>query len=116
MTKEELKNKLLEEYSCKNCYTCKHRGSVVGSAHSSCTVFKEQKTIEMLSILLSTQGAINPTSIKVTFDADTEEEFSLPAQEWSEHGLRNGWVVFPINFDPTWLKYCLFYVPLSKPD
>lgn len=30
-----------------------------------------------------------------------------------EHGVRNGWFVWPVNFDPTWLQNCDGFTPTS---
>ena len=53
----------------KNCYTCVHRLSIPGDAHTRC----------------------NNVNAKVEGDS---------------YGIRMGWFIWPLNFDPTWLKSC----------
>lgn len=31
--------------------------------------------------------------------------------EGDEHGIKNGWFLWPFNFDPCWLKDCSGYLP-----
>ena len=52
-----------------NCYTCKHRGTIPGDAHSRCS----------------------------------NEEAKVQGKET---GIRRGWFMWPLNFDPTWLISC----------
>jgi hypothetical protein len=26
--------------------------------------------------------------------------------EFEEHGVKNGWAMWPANFDPIWMKWC----------
>ncbi len=97
-----------------NCFTCKHRGSVVGSAHSCCNhpivELPSMRQLLMLK-LLSGVGSTNPTQLIITSN-DTGESFSM--QEWDEYGISKGWVIYPINFDPTWLKHCHMYESKSE--
>jgi hypothetical protein len=84
-----------------NCYNCKHRGTVPGSAHSSCkilssTISDKQKTIEM-ELLLAT-GQIR------MFDEKTNRDLV----ELNPHGVRNGWATWPMDFDPIWVDSCAF--------
>lgn len=30
------------------------------------------------------------------------------------HGIRNGWFLFPYNFDPVWLEECNSFTPKSS--
>lgn len=89
-----------------NCYTCIHRGQVVGSAHSCCKheMFQipELKKI-MIMQLLQGRLNVNPSCIVLT---DTETDEKQPLQDFNPHGIRNGWVIFPMNFDPVWLNKC----------
>ena len=47
------------------CYSCKHRRSIQGDAHSACA---------------------KPD----------------PEMKGDAHGIRNGWFMYPLNFDPVW--------------
>ena len=84
-----------------NCYTCKFKGTVPGSAHSSCGALshiienkEEAKAMEFL--------------ISLGMKTLTKEDGS-PAVELDPHGVRNGWASWPIDFDPTWVSSCAFY-------
>lgn len=71
-----------------NCYECEYRGRVPGDAHSCChypgtdtgilSMF-EQKNIDLI--------------IKLNIKAHG-------------HGVKRGWFLWPVNFDPTWLINC----------
>ena len=81
-----------------DCYKCKYRGAVVGSAHSSCKHPKcetvdENPLVGLLSILGSVRGGVPPigTGLKI---------------KGSEHGIKKGWFNHPLNFDPVWLEEC----------
>ena len=94
-----------------NCFTCIHRGTVCGSAHSSCKVFDGKETLKFTTSLNSMKASMfqhttNFSELVLTFEGRDEQ---IPVQDWHEHGIRNGWALFPENFDPVWLKYCLFY-------
>lgn len=64
-----------------NCYQCVHRGSVPGSCHSSCR--HPQASL--------TAFFIGENPLGVTANA---------------HGIRKGWFVWPMDFDPVWLETC----------
>lgn len=80
------------------CYTCKFKGSVIGSAHSSCKVISETKAenSSMLELLLATH------QVKLT--SGNEELIEL-----DQHGVLNGWANWPLDFDPVWVNNCKFY-------
>lgn len=93
-------------YFKPNCYTCKHRGEVVGSAHSCCKhpILSPNLRMFMMLRYLNSLGSTNPTNIFVTINSE-----KFPLQEWDEIGVRNGYVLYPDNFDPTWLEKCFLY-------
>lgn len=72
------------------CYTCKHRGTVPGDAHSSCNQGLHEYTH---------RNPDNTVNIRVSLDP---------------HGVRNGWAMWPFNFDPIWVESCNSYVNTSK--
>ena len=81
-----------------DCYKCKWRGEVAGSAHSSCKhpkckFINDNAVLTMLSILGSVRGGLPPveTGLKV---------------KGNEYGIRSGWFNHPLNFDPVWLEEC----------
>lgn len=82
-----------------NCYKCKFRGNVAGSAHSRCNLISsldEPKSSE-LEFLLS-------TGVYELVDKNTNE----PLVKLNQHGVKNGWAMWPINFDPVWVESCKF--------
>jgi hypothetical protein len=38
------------------------------------------------------------------------------AIELDQHGVDNGWAMWPIDFDPIWVKKCQFYNPLLESE
>lgn len=89
-----------------NCYNCKWRGEVVGSAHSCCNHPKAKietgNLIGLLSILSG--GSMPPMKTELKVKGDP-------------HGVRNGWFNHPLNFDPVWLEECNGFESINlKPD
>lgn len=86
----------------KNCYDCKFKGSVPGSAHSSCNILKEAITDSskrtQLELLLATH------QVKLTMGENEE-----PMVKMNEHGIKNGWANWPLDFDPVWIEDCKFF-------
>jgi hypothetical protein len=83
-----------------DCYKCKFRGSVVGSAHSSCKILKQisdKEKTEQLEFMLA-MGQVTLTN--------GENE---PLVKLNPHGVKNGWAIWPINFDPVWIESCVFF-------
>jgi hypothetical protein len=70
-----------------NCYKCIHRGTVPGDAHSCCK-YPGNKT-GMFDMFI--QPANNAEKLNIKADP---------------HGVRNGWFMWPVNFDPVWLLNC----------
>lgn len=67
-----------------NCYTCKFRGNVPGSAHSSC----DHPDADLMSAFLGE----NPLEIVAV-----------------RHAVASGWFIWPADFDPRWLISCKGY-------
>lgn len=83
-----------------NCYKCKHRGTVLGSAHSSCNhpAFSDALN-DPLGQLMSIFGSVGRVP-PVRAESDVVKVVGNP------HGIRMGWFQHPYNFDPVWLKEC----------
>ena len=64
----------------ENCYKCKHRGLVTGSAHFSCGHPKNKNNF---------LGDPQALGIKA-----------------KSHGVKSGWFMWPWDFDPVWLENC----------
>ena len=71
------------------CYTCVHRRDVPGDAHSSCAHPKNEPFVELVKFVAGL-----PTELNIKAD---------------EHGVKSGWFLYPINFDPVWLENCEGY-------
>lgn len=75
----------------KKCYDCKHRGTVPGSAHSSCRHPACKTSGNMLTALFEGSLGIYPPELNI---------------KANPYGVKSGWFMFPMNFDPTWLENC----------
>lgn len=79
-----------------NCYECRHRGTVPGDAHSCChhpEVDKRGGGDVFTAIVSMLTGDMAQASAKLHIQANP-------------HGVRNGWFMWPFNFDPVWLENC----------
>ena len=86
-----------EEFSC---YKCIYRGTVPGDRHSAC----HHPNIENdLGVLMSLIVGRAPDKIR---------ELDIRADPW---GVANGWFMWPVNFDPMWLRNCNGYT-IEKPS
>lgn len=73
-----------------NCYNCKHRGEVPGSAHSSCSTMQPQDSFVVAMYIQQRNGYTQNLKL-------------------NPHGMRNGWAFWPVDFDPVWVEQCNFY-------
>jgi hypothetical protein len=76
-----------------DCFNCPYRANVPGSAHSACNhqVIKPG--------VVTAMGLIgNPTALE-------------PYIKINPIGIRGGWAIYPINFDPTWITCTLNIEP-----
>ena len=71
-----------------NCYECKFRGSVPGDAHSCC---KYPGTATGILDYFSSKNPLIAEKLNIKGNA---------------HGIRSGWFMWPVNFDPVWLENC----------
>ena len=72
----------------QNCYNCEYRGRVAGDAHSCCKY---------------------PGTSTGMFDIFNSKNFEIAKElniQGVEHGVRSGWFLWPVNFDPVWLENC----------
>lgn len=77
-----------KENTKANCYNCKYRGSVPGDCHSSC------------------HYPGNDTGILSFFSSVNRENAMKLNIKGNPHGIKNGWFMWPVNFDPVWLENC----------
>jgi len=82
-----------------NCYKCQFKGSVPGSAHSSCGLIKamlkgmpDDKIASMEVMLMLGQAKLS---------SNDEDLIVL-----DPHGVKNGWADWPFDFDPVWVQKC----------
>lgn len=79
------------------CYTCEYRGTVLGSAHSSCNhpIFAKDETLRVVIPIAVMMHGSQVLRRMPHFELDVEE-----------HGIVNGYFSFPVDFDPVWLNNC----------
>jgi len=70
------------------CFECKFRGSVPGDAHSCC---KYPGNSTGMFDMFNKNNIINVTKLNI---------------KGNNHGIRNGWFMWPVNYDPVWLENC----------
>lgn len=83
-----------------NCYECIHRRDLPGNAHSRCVhpsnaEINDNPMMNIMAIL----GGVS------RIPAFTMEGGELGVKG-NEHGIRRGWFIWPMNFDPVWLEAC----------
>lgn len=77
-----------------NCYECQYRGDLAGDAHSCCNHPDIKKDSNMFgAIIEALQGNFIEAIHKLNIRANA-------------HGIKNGWFIWPANFDPVWLENC----------
>jgi hypothetical protein len=85
-----------------DCYQCRHRGSVPGSAHSCCKHPKNAKALEdPFSQLVSIFSSVGRSKPIIAVD----EAYELAVQ-LNPHGVFNHWANWPFDFDPIWVNAC----------
>lgn len=92
------------------CYDCVHRGEVPGSAHSSCqhpaTHGTRQSPFMQLAGIVGKRGGDQLAAMASSFDEGPGRAALQLKIRGNDYGIRNGWFVWPVNFDPTWLESC----------
>ena len=77
-----------------NCYECKYRGCADYSAHSTCNHPRvNDLVLKILALHCLTMG------IRKGAIADLNISYN-------NHGFKNGWFYWPLNYDPVWLETC----------
>lgn len=90
-----------------DCYNCSFRGTVPGSAHSSCKYLDdvfEEPDLSMMKTALS----IGMASLK---DDDGNEPVTM-----NETGINGGWAAWPLDYDPIWVDKCVWYAPINTEE
>ena len=87
-----------------NCYKCKWKGSVPGSAHICCehpdSGLKSATPITKLVAIMA-EGATPSLTAGV----------KALSVKGNPRGIAGGWFSFPFNFDPIWLEECSGFTP-----
>jgi len=86
-----------------DCYQCKHVRSIPGDVHKHCV--HPEVASRQLGILpaLVSQSRLSSLWQRLGIEADV-------------FGMKHGWFLWPINFDPTWLLNCNGYEPKEGPE
>lgn len=71
-----------------DCYKCKYRGVIPGDCHSNCN-YPGNKT-DFFDFFMG-ENKNNAIKLKI---------------RGNPHGIRSGWFMWPVNFDPVWLENC----------
>lgn len=87
----------------KKCYSCKFRGTVPGSVHSSCKVMRESTANDPKAIELEMMLATHMVEL-------TDKKTGEPLVKLNEHGIKKGWANWPLDFDPVWVESCRFFL------
>ena len=82
-----------------NCYKCKHKGGVAGSAHSSCK-HPSIGEINPMEDIMATFASVGRAAPVINSSA---KDLNIKG---SARGIRAGWFNWPHNFDPVWLESC----------
>ncbi len=85
------------------CYSCQYRGEVPGSAHSCCQhpAVKADAIVNDPAVQLI--GVLGRRSGHTSVPSTASRTLHICA---AEQGIRRGWFIWPVNFDPVWLERC----------
>lgn len=65
---------------------------------------------------------MNPLCYKCIYRREAPGSHHSQCQNWSarvkgnQHGIKNGWFFWPIDFDPIWLESCTGFKEKEKKD
>lgn len=97
-----------------NCYDCIHRREVPGSAHSSCVHPVTERTrnsaFMQLAGMVGKRGGPEIAGFASAFNEGPEQAAAQLNIKAVDLGIRNGWFVWPVDFDPVWLEHCSGFV------
>ena len=78
------------------CHLCTHRGNIPGDTHSCCKHPLIENSLAPYAYISS-----------LLFQMGKKSEIFPPLNvEADPHGVKMGWFMWPMNFDPIWLKNC----------
>lgn len=94
----------------RKCYDCAHRRDVPGSAHSACvhpaTEQARKDPFLQLAGIVGKRGGIPLTALAAECGEGPQRAADTLHISANFHGIKNGWFIWPVNFDPTWLENC----------
>lgn len=88
-----------------DCSLCPHSEKVVGSSHHI-----KCNAMPGLTGIVATISVISGEAQPIT-DKETGEV----TLKFNQHGVKNGWCTWPINFDPIWVE-CYLKVPQKEKE
>lgn len=98
-----------------NCYDCVHRRDVTGSAHSACghplTKNATRSPFMELAGIVGKRGGVELAAMADHFGEGPAAAARALHIKGVDLGIRNGWFVWPVNFDPVWLESCDGFAP-----
>ncbi len=104
----------------RKCYDCVYRREVPGSAHSSCahpaTDETRRSPFMLLAGAVGKRGGPSLTAMASEFGEGPQRAANTLGIRANYHGIKNGWFVWPVNFDPIWLENCDGFKPLASPE
>ena len=85
-----------------HCYSCQHRRTVAGSAHSRCA-----------HPSFGSGDVMSPLAMIAAMEMMQTGRYRAFAITGSAHGITNGWFSWPLDYDPVWMVgRCLEFLPV----
>jgi hypothetical protein len=82
-----------------DCYKCRWRDAIPGDAHSRCRHPLVNSNADMVDILIGViEGQYREAARKLGITGHMT-------------GIKNGWFLWPADFDPVWLLACQGFEP-----
>jgi hypothetical protein len=90
-----------------DCHNCKFSAPVPGSSHhSECQILEKHQIFQNLNETDRFTLKLMLVSGRAVIENTQTHELQV---QISEHGKKNGWADWPLNFDPIWVKICIFF-------
>lgn len=93
-----------------DCFKCRWRGHVPGSAHSVCCHPYNKELLD--DPMLKMMGVFASVG-RVELPAMADERLKIKA---NPTGIRGGWFHYPFDFDPCWLEQCEGFEEFKEND
>jgi hypothetical protein len=94
------------------CYSCRYRHDLPWNTHSRCAhpaVQADSLANDPLAEILALMG--RRVGGVLFLPTQAAEALHIEAEE---HGVMHGWFMWPLNFDPVWLRRCDGYLPRER--